>query len=560
MVGPNGAGKTTLLNVMSGFVRRSAGRAAIGREFSHALLAAVVPKREAELGAALDRLVAAGLLFRQGVPPQATYLFKHALVQDAAYGTLLREPRRALHGRIAETIESQFAELAEIRPELLAHHFTQAGLTEDAIEWWGKAGQRSLERSALIEAVVQFTRALEQIAALPPTPALRREQIKLQVGLANTLYHTKGIATAETKAAFDDARAMIERAEALGEPPEDPLLLYSVLYGFFIQKFVSFDGDAARALATQFLTFAEQQNATASIMIGHRLLGTTLLVLGDVAEGLVHLDRALTLYDPDAHRPLATRFGHDVGAATLTFRPLALWLLGYPKTALAEIDRALKFSRETNHAPTLLFALSCGSFTYICGRHYAAVEAQLDECTALAEEKGAVFWKAFATAQRSCILTLTGKASDAVQTIDAGITGRVFVPFLSSYLAWAYAELGRFEDARRCVSETMTAMETSKERWFEAEANRLAGEIALKSGEPDAAKAQVYFERALAVARKQQAKSWELRAATSMARLWRDQGKRHRARELLAPVYGWFTEGFDTLDLKEAKALLEELT
>ena len=158
-------------------------------------------------------------------------------------------------------------------------------------------------------------------------------------------------------------------------------------------------------------------------MIGHRLLGTTLLVLGDVAEGLVHLDRALTLYDPDAHRALATRFGHDVGAATLTFRPLALWLLGYPKTALAEIDSALKFSRETDHAPTLLFALSCGSFTYICGRHYAAVEAQLDECTALAEEKGAVFWKAFATAQRSCILTLTGKASDAVQTIDAGITG-----------------------------------------------------------------------------------------------------------------------------------------
>ena len=194
--------------------------AAIGREFSHALLAAVVPKQEAELGAALDRLVAAGLLFRQGVPPQATYLFKHALVQDAAYGTVLREPRRALHGRIAETIESQFAELAEIRPELLAHHFTQAGRTEDAIEWWGKAGQRSLERSALIEAVVQFTRALEQIAALPPTPALRREQIKLQVGLANTLYHTKGIATAETKAAFDDARAMIERAEALGEPPK----------------------------------------------------------------------------------------------------------------------------------------------------------------------------------------------------------------------------------------------------------------------------------------------------------------------------------------------------
>ena len=533
--------------------------AAIGREFSHPLLAAVVRKPEGELNSALERLVTAGLLFRQGVPPDTTYLFKHALVQDAAYGTLLREPRRALHARIAKALESQFPEIAENRPELLARHCTEAGLIEKAAGLWGKAGQRSLERSAMIEAVAQFARALDQVASLPATPALRREQIKLQVGLANTLYHTKGIAAAETKAAFDDARQLIERAEALGEPPEDPLLLYSVLYGFFMQKFIAFDGDAARALGTQFLTFAEQQNATASIMIGHRLLGTTLLVLGDAAEGLAHLDRAFTLYDPAAHRPLATRFGHDVGAATLTFRPLALWLLGYPKTALAEIDRALKVARETDHAPTLLFALSCGSFTHTCGRDYAAVNAQLEECAALAEEKGAVFWKAFATAPRGCVLALTGKASDAVQTINAGITATVFFPFRLSHLAWAYAELGQFDDARRCISETMTAIETSKERWFEAEANRIAGEIALKSSEPDAAKAQVYFERALSVARAQRATSWELRAATSMARLWRDQRKKGNARELLAPVYGWFTEGFDTLDLKEAKALLDEL-
>jgi predicted ATPase len=192
--------------------------AAIGREFSHALLAAVVRKPETELASALDRLIAAGLLFRQGVPPYATYLFKHALVQDAAYGTLLRERRRALHVRIAETLEGQFAEIAESQPELLARHCTEAGLIERAAGLWGKAGQRSLERSALVEAVEQLSRALAQIATLPATPGLRREQIKLQVALITPLIHVKGYAAPETKAAMERARLLIEQAERVGEP------------------------------------------------------------------------------------------------------------------------------------------------------------------------------------------------------------------------------------------------------------------------------------------------------------------------------------------------------
>jgi class 3 adenylate cyclase/predicted ATPase len=539
--------------------------AAIGREFSYALLAAVVHEPEAELRLALGRLITAGLLFRQGVPPHATYLFKHALVQDAAYGTLLREPRRALHARIAETIESQFAEIAESRPELLARHCTEAALIEKAAGLWGNAGQRSLQRSALVEAVTQFTRALDLIAASPATPVLRREEIKLQVGLAIALMQTKGPAAAETKAAFEQCRALIERAEALGEPAEDPLLLYSVLYGFFIQKFIAFNGDAACTLATQFLTLAEQQRATAPLMIGHRLLGNSLLCVGDFAAALTHLERALALYDPTAHRPLATRFSQDIGAATLSFLPLARWLLGYPGTALAEPDRAINAARETGHVPTLLFALGCTAFTHICCRDYETAKALLDECVALAEEKGAVFFKVMATAQRGCVLALTGKASDAVRTINAGITGyrstgaTVWTTSFLSYLTLAYADLGQFDDAWRCFGEAMTVVETTNERWYQAEINRTAGEIALKSPKPDPAKAEGYFERALAVARKQQAKSWELRAAMSMARLWHDQGKVQQARELLAPVYGWFTDGFETRDLKEAKALLEEL-
>ena len=213
------------------------------------------------------------MLFRQGAPPHATYLFKHALVQDAAYGTLLREPRRALHARIAEALESQFAEIAENQPELLARHCTEAGLIEKAARLWGKAGQRSLARSALVEAVEQLTRALAQIAALPATPALRREQIKLQVALITPLMHVKGYAAPETKAAAERARLLIEQAEALGEPPEDPLLLFSVLYGFWVVNFVAFNGDAMRELAAQFLALAEKQAATVPLMIGHRLMG-----------------------------------------------------------------------------------------------------------------------------------------------------------------------------------------------------------------------------------------------------------------------------------------------
>jgi tetratricopeptide (TPR) repeat protein len=299
-------------------------------------------------------------------------------------------------------------------------------------------------------------------------------------------------------------------------------------------------------------------------MIGHRLLGMTLLCMGDANEVLAHLDGAWALYNPVAHRPLATRFGHDVGAATLTFRPLARWLLGYPKAVLAEADHAVAAARETDHMPTLLFALAGTSFTRMCCLDHAAAAIHLDECIALAQDK-VPFWNMFAIAQRGCVLAQTGKAGDAIEAISAGIAGlgaigtTVFATYRFAHLALAYAELGKLEDAWHCIGEAMTAAETTKEQWCLAEINRVAGVIALKSPGSDAAKAQGYFERALSVARKQQAKSWELRAAISMARLWRDQGKPQQARELLARVYGWFTEGFDTLDLKNAKALLAEL-
>ena len=451
--------------------------AAVGREFSHPLLAAVVSQPEAELRSSLDRLVEAGLLFRQGAPPHATYLFKHALVQDAAYGTLLRDPRRALHTRIAEILESQFAEVAENRPELLARHCTEAGLIEKAAKLWGTAGQRSMARAALFEAAEQLKRALDQIATLPATPGLRREEIKIQLAFGNAL-----------------------------------------------------------------------------------------TLMGDHVKGKEHFDRALAIYDPAEHRPVTTRSGRDVGVTLRSVRSGCLWQLGYPEASRNEGEQAVKEAREIGQVATLIFALFWAAWFHMFYGHYAEAQSLLDELAALADEKDAgLFWKATAIAFRGALFAETGNASDAVRAITSGMTslrstGAAFYePWHLWHLAMAYAELGQPDDARRCIDDAIDKVEKSNEKCWEPEVNRIAGEVALKSPARDTQKAQKHFERALSVACQQQMKSAELRAAMSMARLWRDQGKVQQARELLAPVYGWFTEGFDTRDLREAKALLGEL-
>jgi DNA-binding response OmpR family regulator/class 3 adenylate cyclase/predicted ATPase len=539
--------------------------AVIGREFSHELLSAICTSSEGELKRALQELISSELIFRRGAPPNAVYSFKHALVQDAAYGTLLREPRRMLHARIAATLESQFAEIAESRPELVARHFTEAGLIDKAARLWGEAGLQSLTRSALIEATVQLKNALTQIETLPGSTALRRHQIKFQVALANALMHTKGYASPDTKASFGQARLYIERAVALGEPPEDPLLLFAVIYGFWVGNYVAFNGDALRDLAAQFLTLAEEQGAAVPLMIGHRLMGTSLMCTGDITESRAHYDQAIALYDPAQHRPLATRFGQDIGVVVLSYRSWNLWLLGYPEAALADADRTLKDAREIGQAATLMYALAHAARTYFWTGKYATATRLVAELAALADEKGALAWKAFGMMHQGSLLALTGQASNATELMNSGISAwrstgsTLWLPCYWSSLARAYADLDQFDDAWRCIGEAMTAVKTTKAKWCEAEVHRTTGEIALMAAEPDAAKAETCFERALTAAREQQAKSWELRAAMSMARLWRDQSKRSQARALVASAYGWFTEGLDTLDLKEARVLINEL-
>jgi predicted ATPase len=344
--------------------------------------------------------------------------------------------------------------------------------------------------------------------------------------------------------------------------------MFSVLFGNWVANFVAYNGEVMRELAAQFLALAEKQAVTAPLQVGHQLMGISLASTGEFIQAREHYDRALALFDPTVHRALLTRFAAavtDMRVTTLSFRSLTLWMLGYPKAAVADADLALEDARAIGHASTLMFALFWAGLTKASCGNYAAANALGEELVTLADRTGAPAWKFLGMLLQGRVSALIGKPAHSIQMITAGLNANrsigatLLEPLLLSSLAAVHAELGHLKEAWRCIDEAMTRIEKTKDAWYEAEVNRVAGEIALKSPEPDAAKAQVYFEQALAIARAQRAKSWELCSATSMARLWRDQGKRDEARDLLAPVYGWFTEGFDTRDLKEAKVLLGEL-
>ena len=386
----------------------------------------------------------------------------------------------------------------------------------------------------------------------------------MQIGLSNALIHTKGHASPETKASFEQARRLIEQAEALGESAEDPLLLFSVLYGFWVGNRMAFKGDVACELAGQFHALAQNQSATVR-MIGHMLMGISRVLVGDLQEGRAHLDRAIALYDPAEHRALATRFGHDVRVTALCWRSLGLWTLGHPDSAARDIAHALEDAREIGHAATSMFALSHTSLAFVLGKDHAAARPLVEELVALAEEKGSLYWKSYGLLLQGSLLAQTGRPPDAVAVATGAIasmrsTGATaYAPWYLSYVATAYAELGQFDDARRCSAAAMAAVETTGERWCEAEVHCSAAEIALMAPGRDAAKAEMHLQHALSAAREQKAGSFELRAATRLARLWRDQGKPRQARDALEPVLGQFTEGFATHDLTEARSLLDSL-
>jgi DNA-binding winged helix-turn-helix (wHTH) protein/tetratricopeptide (TPR) repeat protein len=541
--------------------------AALGRSFSYQLIGAVTTLPKERLDDALTRLVEAELIWRRGQPPKVEYTFKHALVQDVAYSTLMRDARRDLHARIAYVLDSNFSDVFETRPELLAHHYTEAGFIAKAARLWSEAGDLSLKRSALKEAAAQLTRALVQMDALPSTRELRREQVKAQIALANALMHTKGYAAPETKAALDSARALIERVEALGEPPEDPLLLISVLHGFWVANHVAFNGEAIRGLASELMTLAESQNKTFPLVLAHRVMGTSLLFLGDPEQGRAHLDQAMTLYNPLEHRPLGTRFGQEAGVAVLSNRPLALWLLGHPDAAVKEADEALVYARDLGQTASYLYAETRMAWFHLVVGNYVSAQAQVKELMTLAKEMEGSYWTAAGLMLQGCLFALAGDRSRGIAMIRDGIAASrlkgsnlLRMPWYLSCMARAHAELGQHVEAWRRIDDAIEAMRITEETWQEPDLYRIVGDLALKSTPPDEAKAQAYFERALAVARQQKAKSWELQVATRLAQLWRAKGERNRAVDLLQPIYNEFTEGLETCDLRQAKALLSDLT
>ena len=539
--------------------------AAIGRSFTHALLAAVADDSPDDLRIYLDRLIASGLLFRQGLPPDATYLFKHALIRDAAYSMLLREPRRALHARILEALETKFPDIAENQPELLAHHASAAGQIAKAAELWGKAGQRSLYRSTLIEAVAQLSHAIELSEHLPTTTELRQRQIELQVSLAMAVMQTKGYAAPDTIASFNKARELIEHAESLGEKPNDPLSLFMSLYGLWVSEHVNFNRDEALRLATRFLNLARAQEPGVALVIGHRLMGSTLMFAGEIVEARNHFDRAIEFYSAIEHRSTSLRFGLDTSVAGLSYRSHAQWLLGFPSAANSDSASAVSQACSIGHETTLLLALGYRANTLLFCGDYGEAAAVIDELLARSDVKGAQYWKAAAILYQGRLHTLLGNDWQSVELTECGIASwrsagaTVFTPFLLPGLALSYARLGQFAEAKHWITEAVSSAKSRNENWCNSFILHTAGEIELLSNELNIGKALAYFEQALVTAREQCAKSWELRAATSLARLWREQAKPREAHDLLAPVYQWFTEGFDTLDLKQAKALLDEL-
>jgi predicted ATPase/class 3 adenylate cyclase len=541
--------------------------ATLGREFSYALLHAISPWDESTLQRGLHQLVEAEFLYQRGLPPQATYVFKHALIQDAAYQSILRSTRQQHHQRIAQVVEARFPELCETQPELLAHHYTEAGLTAQAIGYAQRAGQRALEHSANLEAVAHLTQGLALLATLPETPERAQQELGLQTTLGPALMNTKGQAAPEVLQAYARAR---ELCQQVGETPQ----LFQVLRGLWYFYLHRVELRTARELGEHLLTLAQHLGDAALLLEAHYALGNTLNYLGEFAAAQAHFAQGIALYDPQRHRAHAFRYGQDPGVVCRSYSAVTLWLLGYPDQALQRTHEALTLARELAHpfslATTLFFAAWVHQF-----RGEGALTQELAEAIiALGAEQGfAPFSSATGPIMRGWALLAQSRASvvgqgqeeEGMALLQQGLaawraTGaEVFQPYGLARLAEATAQVGQPEEGLSLLAEALVVTNDKGERRWEAELYRLRGELLLACSAEQHAKAETYFHKALDVARQQQAKSWELRAATSLARLWQQQGKRQKAYDLLGPVHHWFTEGFDTADLQEAQALLDAL-
>ena len=533
--------------------------AVIGRDIPLRLLQAIVEGSEEAFHRGIAHLQAAEFMYEMHLFPEHIYTFKHALTQEVAYQSLLQLSREQYHRHIAQVLVETFPDTVATRPERLAHHYTEAGLTEQAIPYWQRAGQQALQRSANPEAIQHLTKGLTLLAMLPETPARAQQELDLQLALGPVQQATKGLAAPEVEQIYARARALCAQ---VGETPQ----LFPVLWGLW--RFYQNRGDlpTARELAEQLDRLAQRSAEPTHLLEAHTVLGQTLYTLGDYAAAGTHLELGVAHIDPTTQRAQALRRGEASGVRCLAVAASTLWCLGFPAQAVRRSAEALGLAQALAHPYSLAVAQHWAAFLHYRRREVPAVQAQADALLALATTQGFPLFVGYGTFWRGAVWAMQGHGVVGLAQLRQGMatilaTGQeMFRPVCLVLLAEAAGHVGQMEEGLRLLAEALTALEATERGDLLAEAYRLQGTLLLSQAVPDAAQAEVCFQQALVVASRQQAKSYELRTAISLSQLWQRQGKRDEARELLAPLYSWFTEGFDTTDLQEAKRLLEELS
>jgi predicted ATPase len=529
--------------------------AAIGREFSYALLRAVVAMDEAALKEALGKLEKAELASCRGKPPEATYSFKHALVQDTAYASLVRSRRRELHRQIAEALRDRFSAVADAEPEIIAHHFTEAGLPEPAIQWWSKAGEQSLRRSAITEASSHLKKAIDLAEECGSVQV--GDRLRLQISYGQALMAAKGYGAAETTAAF-------ARARGLASGIEDASERFSVYYGLWVGSFIRGELAPMRELAAAFLSDVEKSPGRPETASAHRVVGLTRWFEGDFLAARAQLERAMAESDTKRDRSLAFRFGQDPGVASMLNLAVALGPLGDIRKAHELLDTAWTQAQQGGHIPTIAYTHGQTCIVEGTCRDVDRVRPHAHALTTLSREHGLQLWRPVGSFFHQWVAWREGRQSTDISEMRSAMAQfrigfQPLVPLSAVLLAEIEGERGEPDAGLFLLEDLLKEIERTGQRWLDAEVHRQRGELLLRRRPVDTNAAEAAFELALATARGQRARTFELRAAIDLARLWRDDGKRDRARDLLAPVYGSLSEASSTRDLKDAQTLLEEL-
>jgi class 3 adenylate cyclase/predicted ATPase len=529
--------------------------AAIGREFPYGLLRAVSPLPEGELRAALQHLVASELVFQRGTPPDAVYSFKHALVQDVAHDSLLQGPRQQLHARIAAALEAQSPELTEVQPEIVAQHYAEAGLAEKSAAAWSKAGRHSAARSALAEAAAQYRKALDQLARLPEGPARLRQELDCRSALATLLRFVKGQAAPETGDAY-------ARARELWLQLKSPSGFLQVPYGYAMHHLFRGEVDVARRLAEDLLRLSAERQDAAGLVLGQSATGQCHLLAGGFAAARTHLEQVLALHEPASYAITVQQTGSHP-RMTQAFLGNALLCLGYPEQAEARSNAAIAEARQLAHPTSVAVSLVIGALQLSLTGDSATLRVRAEELDAVATEQGLPAYRAWAAIYRGWGLVDQGDVTGGIALLGDGVAayratgGAMWMPRFVALLAAANALAGHLDRAAALLGDAVDDAQRTGERWYVAELHRQKARLLLRQRHAEAAEAQ--YRQALDVARAQHAKLWELRAATGLAQLLREQGRRGDAHQLLAPVHAWFTEGFALPDLRAARALLDDV-